>query len=163
MKKIIKSKKAVSGKVAYWLFVLLILLPIMIFSLANVINNLSSQATKTGNIKNTLIEDRIFKILSFTEPNTGRNYPGIIYFPNFNQEFIEGYIDTKRSFGFKLSLEGEEPIYFNKEFYEVAEPLKNLNKYQETNTKRYVLLKEKEGETIPSYLEISIMHYREDE
>ena len=63
MKKIINSKKAVSGKVAYWFFVLLILLPIMIFSISKVISGFSSQLTKIGNIENALIEDRIFQIL----------------------------------------------------------------------------------------------------
>lgn len=163
MKQIINSKKAVSGKVAYWLFVLLILIPIMVFSIAKVIDGFSSKVTKTGNLENIIVEDRIFQLLSFTDPNTGRSYPGIIYLPNFNEPFINNSIKTQRSFGLKISLEDKISIYFNQEFYKVAEPLKKLNKYKETKTKRYVLVKDEKGNTTPSYLEISIMHYRENE
>ena len=155
--------KAVSGKVAYWIFVLLILLPIMIFSIAKVMGGFSSQVTKIGDIENKLVEDRIFQILSFTDPNTGRGYPGMIYLPNFDESVLNGSIKTQRQFGLKLSLVDKAPIYFNQEFYEVAKPLKNLNKYQETKTNRYVLIIDGEGNITPSYFEISIMHYRENE
>ena len=138
-------------------------IPIMLFSLSQVISGFSSQATKIGAIENTVIEDRIFKLLAFTDPNTGRSYPGIIYLPNFNEEFINRSIQTQRSVGLKLSLEDKPPLYFNQEFYEIAAPLKDTNKYKETKTKRYVLIKDVKGNTTPSYIKISIMHYRENE
>ena len=163
MKKLINSKKAVSAKVFYWLFVLLILLPLIIFAISNVINTFSTQVTKTSNIENILIEDRIFNVLAFTNPNTGRSYPGIIYLPHFNETFINNALKTQRSVGLKLSLAEQQPIYFNQEFYEIAAPLKDTNKYQETKHERYVLIKDKSGNTTPSYLNISIMHYRENE
>jgi hypothetical protein len=163
MKRLINSKKAVSAKIFYWLFILSILVPIMVFSLSKVINTYYTQSTKTGNIENILIEDRIMNILAFNDPNTGRLYPGIIYLPNFNETFITHLLKTKRSFGLKLSLEGQQIIYFNQEFYEIALPLKDTNKYEETKKQRYVLIKNKEGDTFPSLMEISIMHYREYE
>ena len=163
MKKILKSKKAVSAKVFYWIFVLIIVIPMMLFSIFQVINTFTSQITKTNNLENLLIEDRILKILSFTDPNTGRSYPGIIYLPHFNEEFINNSLKTKRQFGLKLNIDEKNPVYFNEDFYEIAYPLKDTNKYQETLLQRYVLLRGNDGSITPSYMKISITHYREDE
>lgn len=163
MKKLINSKKAISAKVFYWLFILFILIPLMIFAISSVINTSYVSATKISNIENTILEDRILNILAFTDPNTGRSYPGIIYLPNFNESLINKSIKTKRAFGLSLSLNNKEPIYFNQEFYEIAAPLKDTNKFKETKKQRYILIKNKEGDTTPATMEISIMHYRENE
>tara|TARA_B100001971_G_C18012806_1_gene443278 strand:+ start:163 stop:651 length:489 start_codon:yes stop_codon:yes gene_type:complete len=162
MKKLMNSKKAISAKVFYWIFVLMILLPVMIFSIIQVINAYSANITKIGNLGNILIEDRVMNILAFTDPNTGRVFHGIIYLPNFNETFINKALKTQRKFGLKLTLEGKQ-IYFNKEFYDVAEPIKDLNKYKETKLTKYVLIKEKSKNAYPSFMNISIMHYREYE
>ena len=39
----------------------------------------------------------------------------------------------------------------------------NTNKLKETKKQRYILIKNKEGDTTPATMEISIMHYRENE
>ena len=163
MKRLINSKKAIAAKVVYWLFVLLILLPVILFAIMAIINVKSTNITKTTSLENVIIEDRIMNILAFTDPNTGRTYTGIIYLPNYKETFIKNTLNTQRQFGLKLSLQNKPPIYFNKEFYEIAEPLKNTNKFQETKKIKYILLKDVEGKTTNSFMNISIMHYRENE
>ena len=163
MNKILKSKKAVSAKVGYWIFILLFLLPLMIFSIFQVINTFSAQVIKTNNLENILIKDRILNAVSFTDPNTGRNYPGTIYLPHFNEFFIKESLKTKRQFGVELTLNNTQPIYFNEDFYEIAYPLSNTNKYREIKENLYVLINDGNGNTVPSHLELSIVHYRENE
>ena len=101
MKEIKRSKKAVSAKVFYWIFVLLILLPLMIFSISKIISGFSYEVTRTKNIENLVLEDRIMNLLAFVDSNTGRVYKGIIFLPNFNESFLDYTLKTKRHFGVK--------------------------------------------------------------
>ena len=161
MKEIKRSKKAVSAKVFYWIFVLLILLPLMIFSISKIISGFSYEVTRTKNIENLVLEDRIMNLLAFVDSNTGRVYKGIIFLPNFNESFLDYTLKTKRHFGVKLSLNDMPPIYFNSEIYSIGKPLINTNEYQETNNERYVLVMDEEGNLRPSFFNMSIIHERE--
>ena len=156
----IKSKKAVSAKVGYWMLVLLFLLPLMVFSIFQVVNAFSSEVIKTNNLENIIIVDRISRIFSFTDPNTGRDYPETIYVPHFTESFLNDSLKTKRQFGVKLILENFTPIYFNKDFYDLAYPLRETNKYQEIKEIKYVLLIDGGKNASTSFLNMSIVHYR---
>ena len=73
MKKLINSKKAISAKVFYWLFILFILIPLMIFAISSVINTSYVSATKISNIQlpegvQLTITDRDFVVATIIAP-----------------------------------------------------------------------------------------------
>jgi len=152
---LLKSKKAITETPWIWLVRIFILLPIIIFALGIVIDTANVELSKTKNIENLLIEDRIMWALSYTDPASGRIIPGIVDNKRFNEEILKQSLKTNKQIGIKLTLQDQPPIYVDQEFYEVAAPLKKTNKYKETFSKRYVLVQPGLKRSI---LEISIMN-----
>lgn len=156
MKKMIMSKKAVSANVIYWFFRILVILPIIIFVLYQISAVSSENATKTRNIESYLIEDKVFDALAYTEPNTGRSYDGMIDLQKFREGYLQDYFDEKPGLGIRVSMDDKQ-IHYDSEFYSIAYPLRNKDKYHYISSLRPVTTINRNGIRKQSHVLIEVI------
>ncbi len=150
------NKKASISSVYYWIIRVTILLPIMIFALSQIVNLSVSTSVDTYNSEFLVLENQFFSSLAPVDSSTGRKDIGIIDIKNFNQQTLNKHINAGRTFGVKLTLNDKPSIFFNKDFFDLATPLKKTNKYDFLEFKRYVLVKEN-NKLSPSELTFEVL------
>jgi hypothetical protein len=139
------GRRGVSGNVFFWLIVIVILLPLMIFSLNQILSSFSSSASNTHDIENFLVHDRIIHDISAIDPSTGRVLPYVIDQSKFSSDFLAYSLKTSRSFGARFSLDNQT-IFFNEDFFDIAFALRNTNKYDGIYNEDIVILRNSSGD-----------------
>jgi len=150
------NKKAAVARHFWWYFRIPLLLVMMMF-LWVLQTRISKTGVDTASLEYDVVVNRIYQNLAYVSPNTGRIYPNIIDQNKFNEEFLNTSF-TEKNFAIKLSLTNNPTIFFNKEFYEFAEPIKGISKYQEIFQTNPIQVLTKDNKLTQEIIKISIIY-----
>lgn len=151
------NKKAAVVRFFWWFF-RIPLLVVMIFLFIFVRSRVVSYKVDTGSLEYDVLVNRIFKTFAYVSPNTGRTYPHILDQNKFDEEILNNSLITKKPLAIKISLTNTTTIFFNKELYEITEPIKGISKYKEIFQSSPIQILTKENKIIQGAINISIIY-----
>jgi len=146
------NKKAAAFKILNYsilriLFIALLFYIIYLFAYSQIKINIDIEDTKSLIFVKRLLYSP--NSISYTDPITGRTYPGIIDLERFDPTIPEKAFNfSKNNLAAKIELTNLEnnekkEIYLNKKWYDRWEPLTKFEQYKKTIKQRYVLINDK--------------------
>ena len=161
---LLKSKRGLIENANSWI-IRIFLIMMVVFGVVFFVNSIIKENIEVGELELTLLTARainspycLAKMDRIKE--VYRVYPGVIDLSKYSTEYLEEncYIKSldpkiKDFFGVKIQLNGKEPIYANKEYYEDIEPLSFASRYIKIEKSLPVQVFEK-GKYVTSSIEI---------
>ncbi len=143
------NKKAIGAGIVIW-FGRIVLLVITLYMLKVFISDVTGYHLNTHGLENSVLMYRIHNSpdgFIYTDPGTGRAYPGVIDPARFKQEVVEKLLAGEESFAIKVAIipiDGDfnKEIYLNEEDYKIMEPLTFSRKYTKLEETQLALIKE---------------------
>ncbi|MBR9691042.1 hypothetical protein GOV08_05155 [Candidatus Woesearchaeota archaeon] len=127
-----KRGEEIAADATFWIFRILLIL-ILVFSLIFFVNTVIKKNIDTGTLELDLVAARIlYSPGCLSKSDEIRNYPGIIDKEKYDENYLKLNCikETDRVLvGLMISLEGQNPIYINQEYYEDVEPLTFSKRY----------------------------------
>jgi len=132
----------------YMVFKLIIVGGAIIF-LLGLYDSAFSQDLDTQNLEKLILTPRIVQAVSYQDLYTNRTYMYIVDLDKFNQTNLNPYFSGayNQNYGFMVSIYDmnnkklKEDLYYNKEFYEYAQPLAFSEYFDQINVTKYVFIK----------------------
>ena len=133
----------------YWIFKLIVIASAIGFLLF-LFNMIFYLDLDTHNIEKTILIPRIISSVQYQDPYTRRQYYYIVDPSKFNQNNFDLYFNSThyKDYAFMAVLYDldnnkiADEIYYNKDFYDYAQPLTYSKHFEQYNVTRYVLTKQ---------------------